>query len=174
MNQNVLFSSDKKVWETPQKFFEELDAEFHFTLDAAASHQNHKCPRYFTEEEDGLSQDWGGAVVWCNPPYGNVETGLWTKKCFEESRKPGTTVVLLIPARTDRKSFHQYIYGKAEIRFLPGRLAFELGGQPILDRNGKPMNAPFPSMLVVFRSPEQGKESSHPCFSAYEKGDLIQ
>lgn len=41
MNQNVLFSSDKKVWETPQKFFEELDAEFHFTLDAAASHQNH-------------------------------------------------------------------------------------------------------------------------------------
>ncbi len=60
MNQNVLFSSDKKVWETPKKFFEELDAEFHFTLDAAASHQNHKCPRYFTEEEDGLSQDWGG------------------------------------------------------------------------------------------------------------------
>ena len=60
MSKNVLFSSDKKNWETPQKFFDALNEEFHFTLDAAASHENHKCENYYTEEQDGLAQDWGG------------------------------------------------------------------------------------------------------------------
>ena len=107
---------------------------------------------YFTEETDGLAQDWGGHTVFCNPPYGSKETGEWTRKCWEEAQKPGTTVVLLIPARTDRKSFHEYIYKKngVTIDFLPGRLAFELNGEPILNSNGKPQPAPFPSMLVEF------------------------
>lgn len=61
MNREVMFSSDKNFWETPQKLFDELDAEFHFTLDAAASDENHKCARYFTQNDDGLRQNWGGA-----------------------------------------------------------------------------------------------------------------
>jgi len=124
-------------------------------LDAAASESNHKVNHFFTENDNGLLQDWGGEVVFCNPPYGNKETGEWTKKCYEEAQKPNTTVVLLIPARTDRKSFHDYIYNKpgVTITFLQGRLAFELGGEPILDGQGKPMNAPFPSMLVEFKTP---------------------
>ena len=60
MNTEVMFSSDKGCWETPRALFEQLDAEFHFTLDAAASDENHKCGRYFTEKEDGLRQNWGG------------------------------------------------------------------------------------------------------------------
>jgi site-specific DNA-methyltransferase (adenine-specific) len=81
--------------------------------------------------------------VFCNPPYGNKETGLWTEKCYQESLKPNTTVVLLIPARTDRASFHNYIYQKenVEIRFIRGRLKFGDGKNP----------APFPSMIVIFR-----------------------
>jgi site-specific DNA-methyltransferase (adenine-specific) len=55
-----MFSSEKNFWETPQKLFDELDAEFHFTLDAAASDENHKCARYFTQKDDGLRQNWGG------------------------------------------------------------------------------------------------------------------
>lgn len=73
----------------------------------------------------------GGETVFCNPPYGSKETGLWTEKCYREGQKPGTTVVLLIPARTDRASFHDYVLGKAEIRFLRGRLKFELDGKPM-------------------------------------------
>ena len=109
--------------------------------------------RYFTTEDDGLSQDWGGETVFCNPPYGNKETGLWTKKCFEEAQKPGTIVVLLIPARTDRASFHDYIYNKpgVSIRFLRGRLAFEVNGKPIRDHSGSAVSAPFPSMIVEFK-----------------------
>ncbi len=155
---SVLLSSDKNYWETPQKFFDELNEEFHFTLDAAASDTNHKCEKYYTVEDDGLKQNWQGEIVFCNPPYGNKETGEWTKKCYEESRKPGTTVVLLIPARTDRESFHKYILGKAEIRFIKGRLKFELGGDPVLDKNNKPMPAPFPSMLAIFRGESEHAE----------------
>lgn len=138
-----IFTSDKNIWETPQSLFDELNEEFEFTLDAAASDWNHKLDNYYTIEEDGLLQDWGGQTVWCNPPYGNKETGIWTRKCYEESLKPNTTVVLLLPARTDRKSFHDYIYHNAEIRFVKGRLKFEMGGEPI-------GTAPFPSMLCIF------------------------
>ena len=98
-----------------------------------------------------LKTKLGGQTVFCNPPYGNKETGEWTKKCYEESLKPNTTVVLLIPARTDRASFHDYILGKAEIRFLRGRLKFEIGGVPVTDKDGRPQAAPFPSMVCIYR-----------------------
>lgn len=138
-----LFSSEKQDWCTPQQFFDELDAEFHFVLDAAATHQNSKCKRCFTPEDDGLIQNWDmGGAVYCNPPYGK-EIGLWVKKAYEEAQK-GTTIVMLIPARTDTKYFHEYIYYKAEIRFVKGRLKFT-------DENGTPKGtAPFPSMVVIY------------------------
>ena len=142
---SVHFMSKKSDWETPQDLFNRLNDEFHFTLDAAASDLNHKLPHYYTEKEDGLAQDWGGDRVFCNPPYGSRETGLWTEKCWREAQKPDTLVVLLIPARTDRKSFHDFIYNKPNvtIRFLKGRLQFE--------DNGKKMGtAPFPSMICIF------------------------
>ena len=75
---SVHFMSKKSDWETPQDLFDSLNSEFHFTLDAAASDHNHKLPHYYTEKEDGLAQDWGGERVFCNPPYGSRETGLWT------------------------------------------------------------------------------------------------
>lgn len=142
---DVHFMSNKNDWETPQELFDKLHEEFHFTLDAAASDHNHKLPRYYTEQTDGLKQDWGGERVFCNPPYGTKETGLWTEKCWKEAQKPNTLVVLLIPARTDRKSFHDFIYNKpgVTIRFLKGRLCFE-------DRGQKMGTAPFPSMLCIF------------------------
>ena len=78
--------------------------------------------------------------MFCNPPYGR-EIGKWVRKCYEESRKPDTVVVMLVPARTDTRWFHSYIYHKAEIRFVRGRLKF----------GGSKQGAPFPSMVVVFR-----------------------
>ena len=135
-----MFTSTTDLWNTPQAFFDELNAEFHFTLDPCANDDNHKCDKYYTEQQDGLLQDWGGQIVFCNPPYGRA-IGAWVKKCYEESRKPNTLVVMLIPARTDTSYFHDYIYHKAELRFIRGRLHF----------NEAPQGAPFPSMVVVFR-----------------------
>ena len=62
MKTDTLFSSKSDEWETPESFFQELDREFHFDLDACASDDNHKCEKYFTREQDGLSQDWGGVL----------------------------------------------------------------------------------------------------------------
>jgi phage N-6-adenine-methyltransferase len=140
MNTAVMFSSKTDLWATPQEFYNELNEEFNFTLDPCATPENAKCDKYFTIKEDGLKQNWGGETVFCNPPYGRV-IGNWVKKCYEESQKPSTVVVMLIPARTDTKYFHEYIYHKAkEIRFVKGRLKF-----------GDAKNsAPFPSMVVVF------------------------
>ena len=93
----ALLSSKKMDWCTPQDFFDRLDAEFHFTLDAASSDKNAKCKKHFTLSDDGLSQDWGGNVVFCNPPYGS-QISQWVHKAYAESMKPNTTVVMLIPA----------------------------------------------------------------------------
>lgn len=137
----VMFSSKSDLWETPQDFFDNLDKEFHFTLDACALPENAKCQKYYTPEDDGLLQPWSG-VVWCNPPYS--ECAEWAKKCYEESRG-GNTVVFLVPSRTDTKWFHQYVYPYAEIRFVKGRLKFG---------NSK-NSAPFPSMVCIFRPTSQ-------------------
>lgn len=134
-----LFSSKTDMWATPQKFFDELDKEFHFTLDPCATPENAKCTRFFTQSENGLIQNWGGEIVFCNPPYGRTISD-WVRKSYEESRKPNTKVVMLLPARTDTAYFHDYIYHKAEIRFLRGRLHF----------NDSKQSAPFPSMVVIF------------------------
>lgn len=103
---------------------------------------------------DGLSRSWEGETVFCNPPYGR-EIGKWVKKCYDEAQKPNTTVVLLVPARTDTRWFHEYIYQKdnVEIRFIKGRLKFINRGIPYRGHNGsqKLHPAPFPSMVVIFR-----------------------
>lgn len=135
-----LFSSNTNEWATPKMFFNTLDAEFHFNLDPCATPSNAKCDQFYTVDNDGLTKNWGGRRVFCNPPYGK-ELPRWVKKCYEESRKPDTLVVMLIPARTDTSYFHEYIYHKAkEIRFIRGRLHF----------NESKQSAPFPSMVVIF------------------------
>ena len=134
-----MFSSKTDLWSTPNDFFDKLNDEFHFTLDPCSTHENAKCYKHFTEEENGLLQDWSNEVVFCNPPYGR-QIKHWVKKAYEESQKDNTKVVMLIPARTDTIYFHEYIYHKAEIRFIKGRLKFG---------NAK-NSAPFPSMVVIF------------------------
>ncbi len=134
-----MFSSSTDLWATPQDFFDRLNAEFDFDIDVCASPENAKCDTYFTKEQDGLSQSWG-VTCWCNPPYGR-EVGKWVKKAYISSKNEGSTVVMLLPARTDTKWFHEYIYNQSEIRFIKGRLKF----------GGSANSAPFPSMVVVFR-----------------------
>lgn len=137
---DVMFSSKTDMWETPQSLFDELDQEFHFTVDVCATPENAKCSKYYTKKQDGLSQPWNG-VVWCNPPYGR-QIGAWVRRAHLASAC-GATVVMLIPARTDTRWFHEYIYKnkRVEIRFIKGRLKFG---------NAK-NSAPFPSMICVFR-----------------------
>ena len=166
MNTKLMFSSETDLWATPQEFFAKLNDEFKFTLDPRSTHKNAKCDKHYTLSENGLSQNWNGEIVFCNPPYSKsekpcklickkkkcIERGYhikeyvpgqedWIKKCYEESRNANTKVVMLLPVRTDTLAFHRYIYKVAkEIRFVKGRIKF-----------GESDNAaPFPSMVVVY------------------------
>ena len=93
------------------------------------------------EEDNGLTLDWGGNVVFMNPPYGR-DIKLWIRKAYQESKKD-CLVVCLIPARTDTSYWHDYIFPYAGIEFLRGRLKFEVNG---IAKDP----APFPSAIVVF------------------------
>ena len=139
MKTDALFSSNSDEWSTPQEIFDELDAEFHFNLDPCSTDENHKCAMYFTKEQDGLKHSWGGYSVFVNPPYSDISR--WVEKAYREGTKDNTVVCLLIPARTDTKYFHNFILHRSEIRFIKGRIKF---GESI-------WNAPFPSMVVIFR-----------------------
>lgn len=83
-----LMSSATDLWATPQWLFDQLDEEFHFTLDPCSTHDNAKCERHFTEAENGLNQTWAPETVWMNPPYGREISG-WVRKAYEESRGGG-------------------------------------------------------------------------------------
>ncbi|MEN6387223.1 MAG: DNA N-6-adenine-methyltransferase [Phycisphaerales bacterium] len=164
-NPDVLFSSERQDWETPQEFYEKLNQEFNFDIDVCATAENAKCKNYFSPEQDGLTQvwEWEG-TCWMNPPYGNAEypckpnckkmickkrgyhiaeyvPGIsdWIRKAYESSLY-GATVVCLVPARTDTEWWHEYCM-KGEIRFVRGRLKFV----------GAKAAAPFPSAVVIFR-----------------------
>ncbi len=143
MNTDVMFSSKTDAWATPPAFFRELDEEFHFNLDPCADEYNHKCDKYFTVKENGLLQDWGGSSVYVNPPYGR-EIGKWVEKAYRTNQEHGNLVVMLLPARTDTKWFHDFIYHKAKIRFIRGRLKF----------GDSKNSAPFPSMVVIYEKKE--------------------
>jgi phage N-6-adenine-methyltransferase len=138
---NGMMTSNTPEWETPQDFFDELDAEFHFTLDVCATPDTAKCDQYFTKDDDGLSRFWDGEVCWMNPPYGR-EIGKWMRKAYAESLR-GATVVCLVPARTDTKwwwgtAMNVWPHG---IRLVKGRIR----------SSGNKWNAPFPSVVIVFK-----------------------
>jgi phage N-6-adenine-methyltransferase len=133
---SVHYSSETDMWSTPQALFDELDAEFGFTLDVCATKGNAKCRKFFTEADDGLAQEWRG-TCWMNPPYGDAIVG-WVRKAYESSLL-GTVVVCLVPARVDTGWWWDYCR-HGQIRFLRGRLKFGDGAN----------SAPFPSAVVVF------------------------
>lgn len=134
----ALFSSKTDDWSTPHDFFEQLNAHFNFELDVCATPENAKCARYFTEQENGLEQEWTG-TVWMNPPYGRG-IGQWVEKARRAAEINGATVVCLLPARTDTR-WWQKNCADAEVYFVPGRLKF----------GNATSNAPFPCAVVTFR-----------------------
>jgi phage N-6-adenine-methyltransferase len=154
MNTAVMFSSAKDDWQTPPELFAQLNAEFGFTIDVAANKENHLCPDWFGPgrggTEDALLLPWGHVgPCWCNPPYSRGLQAKFIAKAAYERARAGVTTVMLVPARTDTRAFHNFIWDNQqhkpkpgrEVRFLPGRLKFV----------GAKHGAPFPSMIVVFR-----------------------
>ena len=129
MNRDAIFSSKSDHWTTPVATYDALQREFRFTFDP--------CPLMSTD--DGRKIKWRGRVF-CNPPYSRIAEFL-KKGLYHLANGDCEILVYLIPARTDTAWFHDYINGKAEVRFLRGRLKF----------GGSKNSAPFPSMVVIFK-----------------------
>jgi len=132
----ILFSKKTDNWSTPIDFYNKLNSEFNFTFDP--------CP--LNAKFDGLSIDWGKSVF-VNPPYSNIKGFL--EKAQKELNKKSNIIVFLVPSRTDTKWFHEFVYHKAELRFIKGRLKF----------GDSKNSAPFPSMICVFKKVIDGNES---------------
>jgi phage N-6-adenine-methyltransferase len=140
---SVHFSSRTDLWPTPQGLFNELKAEFAFTLDVCATSDNTKCQRFFSPIDDGLKQTWTG-TCWMNPPYRRAN-GRWMRKAYE-SAQAGALVVTVVPARTDTEWWHEWA-SKGEARFIRGRVRF----------GSAKASAPFPSAIVISRPPPKGQ-----------------
>ena len=149
VNTAVMFGKATDEWATPQDFFDRLNLEFQFDVDAAASETNHKCPVWYGGLIDALALDSWATVpssIWLNPPYSKCREFI--VKAREESHK-GHTIVCLVPARTDTRWWHEWVYDAVEnaywpgveVRFVKGRLKFGEGKN----------SAPFPSVLIIFR-----------------------
>jgi len=162
MVDKVMFSSDKVEWPTPQPLFDNLDKEFHFTLDPAATAENAKCKNFYTVKENGLMQPWYGNV-WLNPPYGKgriIEP--WLEKTVMEVGAGNCLVVALLPARTDTIWFHENVFPYvSQLRLVYGRLEF-VGGEH---------TAPFPSMIAVYF--HSRPEYPPPVFTCDKLGNIL-
>lgn len=150
IGQDKVFSTGKDTWGTPLWLYDLRNDIHKFTIDLAASPENAKCVRYYTEEDDSLQQSWRWERGWLNPPYSIAKKFI--RKAYEETvgqwqrwgrDGPSAELVeMLLAARTSNQEWHDYIFpGASEIVFIRGRIIFE----------GALLGAPFPSALVTFR-----------------------
>ena len=141
MINNWLLTSNTEERSTPQDFYDKLNSIFNFTLDPCSTHENHKCKKYYTKEENWLIQDRSNNRIFLNPPYWKTIKDR-IKKAHETATDRKTFICMLLPARTDTQRFHTYIYKQpyTQICFIKWRLKFW----------GSKNSAPFPSMLVFY------------------------
>jgi site-specific DNA-methyltransferase (adenine-specific) len=145
-----LNSSADENWGTPQSFFDDLNREFNFSLDAAASAVNHKCKRYYTKDDDALTRPWSGRVF-CNPPYSAKMTPAFMRKATEE-RNNCEVIVMLVPSRTSTQWWRETVWDGegahtgVTVRFPP-RIKNDKRNHPSKSER----RWPFPCALVIFR-----------------------
>jgi len=132
--------------------FGPLNDRFGFTIDVAAAAHNAKCDRYYDRDTDGLSQDWGGETVWCNPPFSDLAP--WIRKAWAEHTR--ATIVMLLPANRTEQSFWQLMVEPYRDRpgsplrteFMPGRMRFIKPGRTSIEMDSRP---PFGCMLLIWQ-----------------------
>jgi phage N-6-adenine-methyltransferase len=120
-NKSFTAAEIKDLWQTPVEIFNQLNKEFNFDCDVAASEANHLCEKYFTESDDALINSWG-KVNWCNPPYSDITP--WVREAIGEHLRCEKTTVMLVPADTSVKWFKLAYESCNEVRFISGRISF--------------------------------------------------
>jgi phage N-6-adenine-methyltransferase len=145
--------------------FAPLHERFRFTVDAAASKENARLPRYWTAQDDALSLPWDGERVWCNPPYSHPNLEAWTAAAWDKHTAAGL-IVMLVPAnRTEQQWWQRNVEPFRDrslglrTEFLPGRIRFLLPGQLLIGPDERP---PFGCCLLIW---QRGAETGSPDLS---------
>ena len=97
--------------------------------------------RFYTVEDDGLSQPWDSSRIYVNPPYSRAREP-WVNKCIEAAGW-GAAVILLIPAATDTRIWQKAVATADAIVFVKGRVKFG-----VLRPNRRQVAASHPSALI--------------------------
>jgi phage N-6-adenine-methyltransferase len=146
---------------TTPELFDPLHERFRFTLDVAAAPHNTKCERYFTRDDDGLTQSWAGERVWCNPPYSDIRS--WVQKAWDEWShvwpiSPAAVpdlIVMLLPANRTEQAWWQDLVEPPlrgqrpgfRVEFLRGRPRFIRPNAVIGPKGDRP---PFGCCLLIW------------------------
>lgn len=131
MSNDITESSVNTEWITPDDFMDVVRKFWKLGLDVSATDYNHKCDRYITEKQDGLSTDWSiflgqDEYAWDNPPYGRAIPD-WLRKAAIERTVHRVASLHLVPSRTDTLWWWDIVLAQAnDVYFLKGRLKFEL------------------------------------------------
>jgi phage N-6-adenine-methyltransferase len=137
-------ASGKDNWITPPHIIKALEERYGPLFDPCPADSNLQILSTWDGKTDGLEMNWPqDQVCFVNPPFSNL--AAWAKKVWQQSYHYGVEVVMLLPARTDTKYFHNFICNDAELEFFKGRIRF------INPETGKPGEAaPFPTMLAHY------------------------
>ena len=158
--------SERDSWSTPQFIFNWLNDTFEFDIDLAANHDNNKCKRYFTIEDNALEQDWHGfdsKTGFCNPPYSKISP--WINKAISQT-KVGFTTVMLIPTPNGESYYREVIENATEVIFITGRVAF-------IAPDGKPKSGNNRGSCVAIFRPRPFYTYAPPVIRAVER-DMIK
>jgi len=108
-------------WATPKEVVRPLsNAVGGFDLDpCSGAEQTPHAETQYTEQDDGLRQEWFGEV-WCNPPFSDKET--WFKRLYKQyAHGPTERAVALANAGTDTDWFQEWFSTADLVVFLDGR-----------------------------------------------------
>jgi len=173
----ALLSSESSAWRTPWNLWHALDRQFAFTLDACASADNAKHPRFFSEKDNGLAQSWEGETAWVNPPYGRALPS-WVERTRNAAIDENAIAVELVPFRPDTAWWRDFVMQadgaggplrraqylqvqsswvyewrrlRVQVWCYPGRVSF---GKPA-GSSAVEETAPFPTAIVIVSSPSR-------------------
>lgn len=170
---------DRDSWATPDEYYHGIlnylkakglvDQHRQYAVDVCASKQNTKHKFFYSEEQNGLVQDWvfdielrakngesdiflGQAIAWCNPPYSRGSKELFISKAIDEVKR-GLDTIMLLPNDTSAQWFGECVRNaKAVIFVCNGRIGF------MNNKTGKKVNGNNAgSIFVLFGHKEENK-----------------
>ncbi|MGL4711997.1 MAG: phage N-6-adenine-methyltransferase, partial [Shewanella sp.] len=159
-------------WQTPPALYWGIFAKFGpFILDLFSDGDNAKCPRYYTVEDNALTQDWAkdlaGGKAYANPPDSRASyedkqaiTGMRNiiAKSIEE-RDKGAQFVYLIKSATSEVWWPE---DADHVCFIRGRISFDLPEWFVpANKTQEASSAGFACAIAIFDKTWRGEHMSY-------------